>query len=269
MKRIASIIILLTIFFQISIRPLKSFSNDNLLGIKYTIWDDEYEEKDTTTKIVYYSISFVVVGTISFFVMSEIKKHMGDTKPIEVKPSIIHAIEDVASEKVYTFLTNETIGSIKEKLFLRFVDYKASYTAFDTNKLKLICEPNFYNKTANELKAIADNGYVNVSHTIISKINKIGDIKEEGNLIVIDLYLLINYYNYIEDQNKNVIAGRKVESIDEGLKIEFIITKNKDNITCLNCGKKVYFEKDAPCPYCGALVKIEAPDYLIRSITKC
>ena len=269
MKRLLYLIIIITIFIPLSITPTKSFSDNNLLGIKYTIWDDEYEEKDTPTRIIYYSISFVVVGTIAFITMSEIKKHMGDTKPIEKKPSIINAIEDVSTDKIYTFFSNENISSLKEKLFLKFVDYKTSYMNFDYNKLQNLCEINLYNYIVNQLNSLTNNGYVNISHTFVSKKIKIGDIHEEGNLIVIDLYLLVNYYDYYEDKNKNVVAGRKIEPIDDSLKIEYIITKNKDNITCLNCGKKVYLEKEAPCPYCGTLVKIEATDYLIRSITKC
>ena len=88
-------------------------------------------------------------------------------------------------------------------------------------------------------------------------------------MFIINLYILVNYYDYIIDKEKNVIAGRQVESTDNCYKIEYIITKNKDNISCLNCGKKVYLEKDGSCPYCGSPVIIEAKDYIIRSITKC
>ena len=269
MKKIAIILVVLTFFFQISIKPVKSFSNSDLLGIKYTIWDDEYEEKNTTTKIIYYSISFVVVGTISFLIMSKLKKHIGDTKPVETKPSIINAVEDISSDRLYSVLTNENISQLKEKLFLRYVDYKTSYMNYDYNKIQSICTTSFYNNTINELNNLITQGLVNISHTFVSKKVIIGDIHEEGNLIVIDFYLLVNYYNYTIDKNKNVVAGRQLESIDESVKIEYVITKNKDNITCLNCGKKVYLEKDGQCPYCSSPVTIEAKDYLIRSITKC
>ena len=270
MKKIISIILIFIVLLQINTKPIKSFSNTNpSLGIKYTIWDDDYEEKTLTTQVIYYGISFIVVGSISYLLMSQIQKHMGDTKPIENQPSIINSIEDVAIEKVYTYLSNENVSSLKEKLYLKFVDYKNSYMKFEFEKLKSICETNFFNNTVNQLNGLIANNYVNISHTFISKKIKIGNIYEEGNLIVIDLYLLVNYYDYIEDKDGNVIAGRKIEPVDNNLKIEFIITKNKDNITCSKCGKKVFLEKEGPCPYCQELVKIEAKDYIIRNISKC
>ena len=269
MKKIISLFAIFIIIFQLSPKPTMALTDTKTtLGIKYTIWDEDYEEKNLTTQIVYYGISFVAVGVISYFIMSNIKKHMGDTKPIDTNPSKINTIEDVATEKVYTYLENENVSSIKEKLFLRFVDYKTSYMNFEFEKLKSICETNFYNNTVNQLNNLISNGYINISHTFVSKKIKVGNIYEEGNLIVIDLYLLLNYYDYIEDKDKNVIAGRKLESVDNNLKIEYVITKNKDNITCLKCGKKVFLEKEGPCPYCGALVKIEAKDYVIRNIMK-
>ena len=269
MRKKIILLIFTLLFLQISIKPIKSFSDNNIMGIKYTIWDEDYAEKETGAKILYYSISFLAVGTISYIIMASLKKQMGDTKPIEKKPLLINAIEDVAAEKVYSYLTNENVSSIKEKLLLRFVDYKTSCMNYEYEKLKTICEKSFYDQTIGVLNNLAANNYTNISHTFVSKKIKVGDIHEEGNLIVIELYLLINYYDYIEDKDKNVIAGRKLEAVDNCYKIEYIITKNKDNITCLNCGKKVFLEKETTCPYCGKIVKIEAKDYLIRSITKC
>ena len=270
MKRITFILILLLFTFQLTIKPSKSLSDtNNILGIKYTIWDDDYEEKNTTTKIIYYSISFLVVGTISFIAMRFLHKSMGDTKPLSKEPLFINGIEDVAMEKIYTYFTNENISKLKEKLFLMYVDYKTSYMNSDFNKLQVICEKNLYNYIINEMNNMKQKGYINIAHSFVLKQSKIGDIHEEGNLIVISIYLQLNYYNYIEDANKNVVAGRKIEPTEECLKIDYIITKNKDNISCLNCGKKVFLEKNGNCPYCGTLVTIDAPNYQIRTITKC
>lgn len=271
MKRIVLLLITFLFIIQLSIKPIKSFSNINTsetIGIKYTIWDDEYEEKSKTTKIIYYSISAIVVGVISYLIMNRLKKSMGDTKPVEKKTPIINAVEDLKAEDIYTYFNNENVSQLKEKLFLRFVDYKTSYMNFEYEKIKSISEVNFYNKTLTELNALMKSGYTNISHTFVSENIKIGNIHEEGNLLVIEMYLLVNYYDYVEDQSKNVVAGRKLESVEECFKIEYIITKNKDNIICLNCGKKVFLEKDGVCPYCGTPVKVEATDYLIRNITK-
>ena len=270
MKKIISMFLIFIILLQLDTKPIKSFSdNSNLLGIKYTIWDDDYEEKDTITQIVYYGISFIIVGTISFLAMNSLKKSMGDTKPSKTDLQFITSIEDVAIEKIYTYFSNENISQLKEKLFLKFVDYKTSYMKYDYNRLQVICDTNLYNYIVNELNTLRQNGYSTYSHSFLLKASKIGDIHEEGNLIVTSIYLQLNYYNYVEDGNKNVIAGKKLEPIEECLKLDYIITKNKDNISCLNCGKKVFLEKNGNCPYCGATVTIDAPDYKLRSITKC
>ena len=53
MKRIVLLLITFLFIIQLSIKPIKSFSNINTsetIGIKYTIWDDEYEETKEVRK---------------------------------------------------------------------------------------------------------------------------------------------------------------------------------------------------------------------------
>ena len=271
MKKVILKILGLLLFFSIILVPIKCMAKNevsNTIGIKYTIWDDDYYKQNMVMKSLYFVISFLIIGLPTYFFMKFIEKSIGDVSEDNTYQKELHmlSVQDVSMEKIYTYLNNENISSLKEKLFLKFVDYKNACSTFDYNKLQTICYSVFYNSLAQVLSNMANNGQIGVSHTFIRKDEKISDIYEDGNLIVIVVHLYINYYNYIQDSSGTCISGSMVKPIEQCVKIEYIISKNRDNIECLNCKRKVFLENNGNCPYCGSPVVIEAKDYLIRSI---
>lgn len=270
MKKIIISILGIIVLINVSLVPVKNLASvdNNTLGIRYTIWDDDYYKNSLAIRIVYVGISILIIGIPSYLIMSFLEKKIGETKPKKNNINYLSGIEDVAIDKVYMFLYNENVGALKEKLFLKFVEYKTAVMQNDFNKLQLILYKNYYDIITKQLGEYNKLGYKCVSHTFVTKGTKIGDIHEEGNLVVITAYLQVNYYDYIENNEGVVISGRQLENVDEFFKIEYIISKKKDDIACLNCGKKVYLENTGKCPYCGTEVLIEAKDYLIRNIEK-
>ncbi len=270
MKKVLISLIGLFLLFSISF-PSKCMAKNevsNTIGIKYTIWDDDYYQNDLGIRIVYFMISFLIVGIPSFLIMKWLENIMGgNTKPVS-KVLYIDRLEDVSMDKVYTYLNNENITSLKEKLYLKFVEYKTEFMNFNYAKLQQLCYITYYNEVVNLLNNLMQNHQVDISHSFTRLGSKIGDIHEENNLIVIEFYLQLDYYESLEDDKGNVISGSRLNTIKDCFKIEYVITKKKDDITCLNCGKKVYMEKDGKCPYCGNDVIIEAKDYLIRKVDK-
>ncbi len=265
------LLISLILFFHIFILPAKNLAGSeysSTMDIKYTIWADDYYQHDLKDRIIYLVISCLVVGAPSFTIMKLIQKKAGDTTQTNSKLSYINSVEDISIEKIYTYIKNENVSSFKEKLFLKFVDFKNSFMEFDYNKLQQLCTKDYYRMVANELNTLLQKGYINYCHTFVIKKSKISDIHDEGNLVITTFFVTINYYNYVENREKEVIYGRKIEAVEDCYKIEYVITKDKDNITCLKCGRHVYLEKDGECPYCQSPVIIEAKDYLIRNITK-
>ena len=269
MKKIIISVLGIFLLINMSLVPVKNLASvDNELGIKYTIWDDDYYKNDLITRIIYMGVSVLIVGIPSYLIMRLLEKKIGDTKPRKKDINYLAGVEDVSVEKIYTYLYNENVSSLKEKLFIKFVEYKTAIMQNDLNKLQSLTTKSYYDVISNQLQEYNKLGYKCTSHTFVTKSNKLGDIHEEGNLVILTSYLLINYYDYIENSEGAVISGRKLENVDECFKIEFIISKNKDNIACLNCGKKVYLENTGKCPYCGTEVVVEAKDYLIRNIEK-
>ena len=57
MRKKIILLIFTLLFLQISIKPIKSFSDNNIMGIKYTIWDEDYAEKEKSPKFIIVSFS--------------------------------------------------------------------------------------------------------------------------------------------------------------------------------------------------------------------
>ena len=267
MKKIIIGILGIITLFNVSLVPSRSLSssdNYSTIDIKYTIWDDEYYNKDLIIRILYFSFSSFLVGLPAFLLMLWVDSMIGNVKK-EKKVLLIDRLADASLEMIYTYLRNENISALKEKLYLRYVDFKTAIMKYDYNKLQSICFPSYYNQLVNVLNNMASNGQINVSDDFIRKGCKISNIHDEGNLVIIDFYLQLEFLDYVEDANGNLIAGSKLEPVSQCVRIEYVITKNKDDITCLNCGKRVFLDHDGKCPYCGNPVIIEAKDYLIRS----
>ena len=269
MKKVIICILGIFMLINICLVPTKNLAgkDNNIISIKYTIWDDDYYRYSLGGRVLYLGISILIVGIPSYIVMRLLEKKIGDTKP-KSKINYLLGVDDVSIEKVYTYLYSENVAALKEKLFLKFVEFKTALMQNDLNKLQLLLYKPYYDITTKQLEELNKLGYKPISHTFVTKGTKISNITEDGNLVVITLYIQVNYYDYIENSEGVVITGRKLEAVDEFYKLEFVITKNKDNITCLNCGKRVFLENTGKCPYCGNEVIVDAKDYLIRNVEK-
>ena len=105
MKKVVISILGIIVLINISLVPVKNLASvDNELGIKYTIWDDDYYKNNLAIRIVYLGISILIVGIPSFLIMSYLEKKIGDTKPKKANLNYLAGVEDVAVDKIYTYL---------------------------------------------------------------------------------------------------------------------------------------------------------------------
>ena len=164
---------------------------------------------------------------------------------------------DVPDSLIKDFLPNETIDSLKKKVYDIFYNVQIAWMNFDYDKLKELCSYELATSYISQLESLKlKNGQNIMSDFVINKNNLIS-ISENVGIINIRYVLDVTFNDYvINTTNNKVTRGSKDKRINNIYLLTYQLdTKIKDNlIKCPNCGATIKPNKEGKCEYCHTVL---------------
>lgn len=173
---------------------------------------------------------------------------------------------DLPDEKLASYDINKE--EFKEMVYNKYILIQNAWSSFDYDKLRMLLTDELYNSYIMQLDALKLKNQKNIMKDFKLIDCKIIDLKEENGLLNIITYLRIQMYDYVVDKDNKTVRGNSSHKID----IEYLITFVKSNqktsdIYCPNCGAEVKVSASGKCNYCGAVIVVNAKDYVMSKKT--
>ena len=106
-----------------------------------------------------------------------------------------------------------------------------------------------------QLETLKVKGQKNIMSNIQYINNYISNIYIDNDVETIETILTVSCYDYLVDNNNNVVRGNKYSKLTYTYKLTFAKTTNKVNIDkCPNCGAKLSINSSGKCEYCASTI---------------
>jgi len=178
--------------------------------------------------------------------------------------------EDISEDEITKILPDETLDSLKEMAYNKFLDIQNAWMEFDYDKLRELCTDELYNSYISQLDTLKLKNGKNIMTEFIKEEIKVTGIKEENNIVTVTIYLRVTFYDYVVDTNTfEAIRGSKERKVTNNYKMKFVRKTNnsKKEITCPNCGAPIKLTTSKKCPYCDSTIVVDANDFVLSKKT--
>jgi hypothetical protein len=173
----------------------------------------------------------------------------------------------MSGEKIKELLPNINIEELKETFYNKFVKIQEAWMNFDYNTLKKLCNNEIYNTYYEELEALKLKDGQNVMSDFTKIDDKIMDVSTTGNVITVDYYLDVKFYDYVINTKTNEIEkGNDKVKMHNVYKLSFTIS-NQTVENCPNCGGKIE-PGTTTCEHCKAVIVQDSDEFVMSSKRK-
>ena len=174
------------------------------------------------------------------------------------------SVGDCDSE-IQKYFPNLTEGELIKLLYHKFLDVQKAWMEFDYQALKKLCSDELYQSYYSDLEVLKASHEQNIMSGFQMLSANIEEIKEENDYILVHMYLDACFYDYIIDSStKEVTKGSRLGKLHNRYQLEFIVSKNKDDIICPNCGAKISKSKENVCPYCDSPISLVSSEFVLN-----
>ncbi len=178
------------------------------------------------------------------------------------------SFEEVSEEEFKKYFPMETMESLKEQLFQKFVAIQDAWMNFEYDKLRELCTDELYNSYKTQLETLALKNGQNIMSDYVLKKSVICKIEKEGSLVSVQVYMLVSFYDYVIDtKTKKVTRGTKDSKITNHYVMTFVRSDEKKEVKCPNCGAVVPYNTSGVCKYCRATIVKDADEFVLSKKT--
>ena len=170
---------------------------------------------------------------------------------------------DVDIKVVKDYLPSYELLTLKNRLKNTYIEIQNAWMLSDYNELKNKCSDVLYNYYVPQLVMLNNEGRKNIIKDIEFNEIKIIDIKKVYNIIYINAYVDVTYYDYIINTlSKNIVSGFNNEKVNNKYILTFEYRHvNNNKMNCPNCGAVINNGKK--CNYCGTDVSEFKNDFIL------
>ena len=216
-----------------------------------------------TTSIVLDTIIAIFMFIISIVVAIYILKLLGNNEVNKNYDTYLYA--DLSDKEIKKFFPEETSKTLKEKFFKNYVEVQKAYSNFDNKKLRQYVTDELFNIYTTKLEVIKNKKTKKVLRDFKNNEIKISEIKEEDEIISVKVFLTVELYDYIINEQEIVIKGSDEEKITRNYELTFVTAKDKNQeiTNCPNCGSKLTDKASQVCTYCGSTIVKNSVDFVL------
>ena len=136
---------------------------------------------------------------------------------------------------------------------------------FDYETLRKLTTNELYNMYSMQLDTLKVKNEQNIMSDFKLVNFKVQKITKENGLLIFDVYMTIEMYDYLVTFNTNrVLRGTNKRKIHIDYLITFVKVDNEcSEIKCPNCGAKLDITTSGKCPYCNSEVVVAPNDFVM------
>ena len=152
-------------------------------------------------------------------------------------------------ENKYSHTSNK---EILKQTYQIFYEVQMAWMNFDYNRLKELVSDELYNMYYNELETLKLKGQKNIMEGFRIKNISLVSTKEENNVIEYCVNLKVAFFDYIIDNNGNVVRGSK----GNYHAMSYLLTFASNSVKleyCPNCSAPL--PDNSICDYCGSRIQ--------------
>ena len=184
----------------------------------------------------------------------------------------------ISTENTDSSITMETEESIKEKLgmssqelcsktFEIYKNIQNAWSEFDYSELRKYTTDEIYNTYIMQLEVLKSKKQKNIMENIELVEKKVLKITNENNIISVDVYMNIKMYDYIVDEQNNVVRGTNKQKMNIESQITFVKSAEEQTTKCPNCKADINNNTSGKCPYCREVIIINPKSFLMSKKT--
>lgn len=177
--------------------------------------------------------------------------------------------KDVSEELIKSLLPGYTLDKLKKELFNKFVDIQLAWMEFDYDKLRTLCTDELYNSYIAQLEVLKAKFGKNIMEYFDNMGIKVYDIKKENNVITIEVFMAVSFYDYVINTMTNKITrGTKTTKIVNNYKMTFVVSSKEQNIDkCPSCGAPIKDGSSTVCEYCNSTIVKPSNEFVLSKKT--
>ena len=166
--------------------------------------------------------------------------------------------KDISDIELQEYIPNETVASLKKKLFNLFYEVQMAWMEFDYDTLRDICTNELATTYIGQLNSLKVKNGKNVMNGFKVLKSNIVDIRRtEDNIVKIDFLLRVKFRDYVINTKTHCVErGFKLKRICNDYRLVFDLYKNlvDGKLKCPKCGAVIVPNKDGICEYCHSKI---------------
>lgn len=210
------------------------------------------------------SIGFVIIGGIIIFIIVYSIIHSRRNFNDNVTNINSHNYSDMSDDKIKMIDASIDSNELKNEAFSIYKSVQEAWMNFDYDELRKYTTDEMFNMYESQLKVLKIKNQKNIMKDIMLNDIKIVDISIDNGIEKVVLYLDVNQYDYVIDNNGKVLRG--VDKYKN--RVLYLITlvrgiDNKKVLKCPNCGANVDINSGGVCPYCDSTIVNSSNQFVI------
>jgi len=225
-------------------------------------WDDDsnsYSSSNSTSNDFYSLLLFIFIFGV--VVISSIRRIKRSSTSVVSMP----IYNDISPDIILVF--GYTLDNLKKELFDKFVDIQNAWMEFDYNSMRNLCTNELYNAYKSQLEVLKIKNGKNIMNEFDLQDIKIVNMHEEGNQIVVDVFMKVSFFDYVIDtKTDKVTRGKKDQKITNSYMMTFIKGNNSDSsllVKCPSCGAETHVNTTGTCEYCRSVIVKDANEFVL------
>ena len=202
--------------------------------------------------VKWYLIFSNLIGLALGYVIYGLIKNM--PRPKKLKPWNYF---DLPDDIIQQYLPDETVASLKKKLYKSFVDVQMAWMNFDYDALKELCTDELATSYIEQLKSLNMKKGQNIMNGFKPLKSNIVGIREKDGIITIDYALRVKFRDYVINVvSKKVDRGQKHFRICNDYSLVYVVYGHliDGKLKCPHCGAMIVPNKEGICEYCRTKV---------------
>lgn len=233
-------------------RPVNDYSSGsyNSNYSSSSMDDDNYRTMSIAIIIIlFFGVSFICEAGKKKEREKSDRKFIGDCDELVKK-----YFGDLDEEKLLNILTE------------KFLEVQKARMEFDYDTLKKDCTKELYQMYKNDLEILKTRKQKKIIDHVKKGVSNIKSIEEQNGTIIVEMYLRIDFNNYIIDtETEEVVSGNKSEKVVNQYYLQFVKSKKLVD-KCPNCNSSL--NKKNICNHCKTYVDVGYDDLVLSSKKK-
>ena len=164
---------------------------------------------------------------------------------------------DLDESDLKKYFPEDTLNSMKDKVFDIFVKVQMAWMNFDNDALNELCTDELATTYIGQLTSLKVKNGQNIMKNFKRLKCNITSVMENDNIIVINAAMRVQFYDYVINvKTRKVERGKKYRRVCNDYRLVYHVYKHliDGKLKCPKCGAMIVPNKSGVCEYCHTII---------------